>query len=382
MEDSKMKKLICLVFILSLFSYCGPKQDKVERIIEDGVEVVINHLEPYQTGNISSFNLEEIFKIDTEEDEIVNLGIADILGFEVGSEGEIFILRAYKGEGDFIFKFDSSGKFVKSFGPQGEGPGEFRNPRHIALDREDNIVIIDFGRAILLKYDKDGVFVNDYKTTRGEVKVTSGPRANLLVLGASFDPENGKQIFSLKLLNPELELLQPIDNYSFEWPPREKFRATEPLFCWSASRDYIYVAKEDRGYEIWVYDFNGKLIHKIRKEYRKIPISENYKKKILKQFPDNLRNRLYFPEIHSPFQSLVSGDDGTLLVSTFEERNGPGEFMFDIFNEDGVFIGRKSLNIWIWEGHLWARIRANKFYCLRENESGYKEIMVYKMRWE
>ena len=312
----------------------------------------------------------------------MNLGITDVPGFEVNSVGEIFILKARKGEGDFIFKFDRNGEFIKSFGPQGEGPGEFQSPQHIALDSEDNIVIIDSGRPILLKYDKHGVFINDYKMTRGEVKVTSGPRANLLVLGGSFDPENGKQIFSLKLLNPELEVLQSIDNYSFEWPPREKFRATEPLFCWSASRDYIYVAKEDRGYEIWVYDFNGKLIRKIRKESRKIPVSKNYKKKILKQFPDNLRNRVYFPEFHTPFQSLVVGDDGKLLVLTFEEGNSPREFMFDIFNEDGVFIGRKSLNIWIREGHLWARIRANKLYCLREKESGYKELVVYKMRWE
>jgi len=354
----------------------------VDRIIEDGVEVVINHLEPYQTGNISSFNLEEIFKIDTEKDEIENLGISDIQGFEVNSEEEIFILKTRKGEGDFIFKFNRNGEFVESFGPQGEGPGEFQNPYHIALDNEDNIVIIDSGRPILLKYDKDGVFINDYKMTRGEVRVTSGPRANLLVLEGSFDPENGKQIFSLKLSNPDLEVLQPIDNYSFEWPPREKFRPTEPLFCWSASRDNIFVAKEGREYEIWVYDFNGKLIRKIKKEYKQIPVSEDYKKKLLKQFPDNLRNRIYFPEFHPPFQSLVAGDDGTLLVPTFEEGNIPGEFMFDIFNEEGVFIGRKSLNILIREGHLWVRIRGNKLYCLKEEETGYKALFVYNMKWE
>ena len=377
-----MKKAALLVLILFLLFSCGPKQEKVERIIEDGVEVVINHLEPYKIGDASSFNLEEVFNIDTERDEIANLGIADIQGFGVNSVGEILILRTYSGEGDFIFKFDRNGEFIKSFGPFGEGPGEFQSPLHIALDSEDNIVIIDSGRPILLKYDKDGAFINDYEMTSGEAKVTSGPRAHLLVLGGSFYPENGKQKFSLKLLNPELEVLKPIDDYSFEWPPRERFRATEPLFCWSASCDNIFVAKEDRGYEIWVYDFNGKLIRKIRKEFRKIPVSENYKEKILKVFPENMRNRFYFPEFHPPFQSLAAGDDGTLLVSTFEEGNNAGELWFDIFNEEGVFIGRKSLNIWMWEGHLWARMKANKFYCLKEKDTGYKALYVYNMRWE
>jgi len=377
-----MKKRVLLITILSLSIYCGPKQYEVERVIEDGVEVIINHLDPYQIGGVSSFSLEEIFKIDTEEDEIANLGILDILGFEVNSLGEIFILRTTKGKGDFIFKFDRSGKFVNSFGPQGEGPGEFQNPHHIALDSEDNIVIIDFGRPILLKYDKDGVFINDYEMLRG-TRISSGPRANLLVLGISMDSEKGKAIYSssLKLLNPDLEVLQIIDKFSFEMSPG-KFRATEPLFCWSASRDNIYVANEERGYEIWVYDFNGKLIRKIQKEYRQISVSENFKKKILNLFPENMRNIAYFPEFHPPFQSIVAGDDGKLLVSTFEEGKNPEEFMYDIFNEDGVFIGRKSLNIWIWEGHLWARIKSNKFYCLKEKESGYKELEVYKMKWE
>lgn len=379
---TEIVSIVLFISIFIIFVSCVPKQEKVDRIIEDGVEAIINHLEPYQIGDISSFSLEEIFKIDTEEDKIANLGIADIRGFEVDSVGEIFILRNISGERDFIFKFDRNREFVKSFGSQGQGPGEIQIPYHITLDSEDNILITDSGRRILVKYDKDGVFINEYKMIRGERTVTSGPRANLLVPGGSFDPENGKQIFSLKLVNPELEVLQPIDNYSYEWPPREKFRATEPLFCWSVSRDNIFVAKEDRRYEIWVYDFNGKLIRKIRKEYRKIPVSENYKKKILKVFPENVRNMVYFPEFHPPFQSIVAGDDGKLLVSTFEEGNSPGEFMFDIFNKEGVFIGRKSLNIFVWEGHLWARIKANKFYCLKEKDSGYKELVVYNMKWE
>lgn len=377
-----MKKIFLLLTILSLSIYCGPKQDKVEKIMENGVEVVINHLGPYKIGDISSFTLEENFNIDTEKTEIANLGITDILGFEVNSKDEIFILRTIKGKGDFIFKFDRSGKFVKSFGPQGEGPGEFQNPHDIALDSEDNIMIIDFGRPILHQYSPDGVFINDYEMLRA-TRISSAPRGNLLVLETSMGSEKGKTIYSssLKLLNPDLEVLKVIEKFSFEMRPG-KFRAIEPLFCWSSSGDNIFVANEERGYEIWVYDFRGKLIRKIKKEYRQIPVSENYKNKILKQFPENMRNMIYFPKFHPPFQSIAAGDDGKLLVSTFEEGKKPGEFMYDIFNKDGVFIGRKSLNIFVWEGHLWARIKANKFYCLKEKDTGYKALFVYNMKWE
>ena len=81
-------------------------------------------------------------------------------------------------------------------------------------------------------------------------------------------------------------------------------------------------------------------------------------------------------------ENLVAGDDGLLLVATFEEGENPEEIMFDIFDEEGVFIARKSLNIYAWEGHLWARIRADKLYCLEEKATSYKELVVYKMKWE
>jgi len=382
-----MKKFGIFLYIVLFLLLCGPKQDKVERKIENGVEIVINHLEPYKIGSQSSLTLEEILTIDTEDDEIANLGIPDIFGFEVNSLGEIFILRTITGEGDFIFKFNKNGEFIKSFGPQGQGPGEFQNPHHIALDSEDNIMIIDLGRGPLLKYNKDGIFINDYEMASGDIRVTPGPKANLLVMGHSYESDKGRPLntYSLKLLNPDLEVLQVIDEFSFEWR-QDKAKATEPIFCWSVSHDNIYVANENREYEIWVYDFNGKLIRKIQKQYRKIPVSENFKKKILKQFPEGMRDQmkdmLYFPEFHPPIQNLVAGDDGLLLVATFEEGNNPEEFMFDIFNEEGVFIGRKSLNIWIWEVHLWAQIKAGKFYVLREKESGYKELAVYNMIWK
>jgi len=378
-----MKHGLCVSLCIVMLSYCGPGRDEVDRIVQDGVEIVSNHMEPYRIGGVSSFALEENFRIDTEENEIVDLGIADILGFEVDSEGNIFVLSTYKGGGDFIYKFDSGGEFIKSFGPQGEGPGEFQNPPHIALDSEDNILIIDWGRPMLNQYDKTGAFIKGSILTGGERKVTPGPGSKMLFLVHSTDPETGKRLFSLKLMNSDLEEVRQIDQlgYSLMVSPG-KLRATEPLLCWSASRDRIYVAKEDRGYEIWVYDADGKLIRKIKKEYTPVPVSKSYREKILKKFPPPARDRAFFPKSHPPFQSITASDDGKLLVVTFENGPAPGEYLFDIFDEEGVFIGRKSLSAWIWESHLWARIIGDKFYCLQEKESGYRALKVCDMKWE
>jgi len=378
-----MKKPLYLILFLTLVYSCGPKQDKVERIIEDGVEVVVNQIEPYRIEKENLLLLEEVFRIDTEDEEILNFGIPDIFGFEVNSEEEIFILRNVTGEGDFVYKFNSNGKFVKSFGPFGEGPGEFQNPHHISVDDKDNILVVDLGPQKLLKYDSDGIFIEDRQMGNENYRFASGPRNKMLAQGMSIEPVNETAVytFSLKLLDPDFEELHVIDQFSFE-VNKKKFRASDPFFCWSSSKDYIYVANENRGYEIWVFDINGKLIRKIRKEYKKIPISEDYKTKILNPMPEFMKEAAFFPEFYSPFQSITAGEDGKLLVFTFEKGKNPGEFMVDIFNEDGVFITRKSLNIYVWEGHLWARIQSDKLYCLEEKETGYKELVVYRMNWE
>ncbi len=67
-----MRKALCLILYLVLFLACGPKQNDVERVIEDGVEVVLNNIDPYTIkGMPKTFSLEEEIVIDTEKDEIV-----------------------------------------------------------------------------------------------------------------------------------------------------------------------------------------------------------------------------------------------------------------------------------------------------------------------
>jgi len=382
-----MKKLGILIFLSLFLLYCGSKQEKIERTFENGVETVINHLESYQINSPSSLILEEILTIDTENEAIANLGIPGIFGFAVNSSGEIYLLREIKGDGGFVFKFDAEGKFLKSFARFGQGPGELQNPHYIAADSKNNILVFDLNTQTIRKYNQEGIFIEDLKLKGENAAVTPGPRENLLMIGREYDRDKETAIFiySLKLANSNLEVLQVLDEFRNEVSPNQ-LKFYEPIFCCSTSKDNIYTANENRGYDIWVYDFNGKLVRKIKKEYKKIPVSEEFKKKILKQIPkemqEQLKDKLYFPEFQPPIQNLVTGENGLLMVATFETGGNPGEFLYDIFNPDGVFIGKTSLNIWLWEGILWAKIQADKFYILREKPNGYRELAVYNMIWE
>jgi hypothetical protein len=370
-------------WILVLFSSCcGQPQDKIERIRVDGVDVVINHLVPYRTDGPSSLRLEEQFRLDTEDAEILRIGIPDILGFDVDPSGEIFILRSIAGGGDFIFKFDKDGNFVESFGRRGEGPGEIQRPRHIAVDGDDNILISDAGKALLSEYGPDGVFIGAEKWPKAG-PFAAGPEGTLVFRETDMSFETGKPVYSasMKILDPGLSELAVVDKLKMEMKPTE-FRIIEPSLYWASSRDEIFVASEERGYEISVFDPSGKLIRKIRKEFKPMQVSAADKEKILKPMRADMRALAFFPESHPPLQALLAAEDGTLLVETSEPGDRPGEYVFDIFNPEGVFVGRTSLGVFLWENHLWARIKGDRLYALREKPNGFKELVVSRMTWK
>lgn len=103
---------------------------------EDGVKVIKNPAEPFY-GEIE-FDLEEDLSVgDGEEDKCYFYGSIDI---DVDKNGNIYVLDRANFR---VQKFDKNGNFVLTMGRQGQGPGEFRNPRELTIDRSNQISILD-----------------------------------------------------------------------------------------------------------------------------------------------------------------------------------------------------------------------------------------------
>jgi hypothetical protein len=83
-----------------------------------------------------------------------------------------------------------------------------------------------------------------------------------------------------------------------------------------------------------------------------------------------------------PFLAFFSDDEGRLFVMTYEKGENPGEYICDIFNPDGVCVGRKSLKVFHGESGLHATMKNGRFYCLHEKSNGYKELIVYRVEWK
>ena len=373
-----MKKLTAALLVVLWAAACGPGRSPAERSMEGGVEVVFNRAQPFRSGQEGPFALEEVMRIDAETET----RIPEILGFEVDAAGEVFVLRWYVGEGDFVVKFDAGGRFLKSFGRKGQGPGELENPHHIALGRDDRLLISDLGRRLISEFDKDGAFVGTHPLGQA-VRAGAGPGDTWITqaVDQKIDMDKQQMTWSARLLDSMFKEIKELDSLKVLMS-RSDFPFPEPLLCWSASSDRAFVANEAHGYEIRIFGPDGRLERMIRKESAPVPISDEFKAKALKPLPEPMWKAIHFPEYHTPYQSLAASDDGRLLVMTFEPGDRPGEFLFDVFDKDGALIGRKSLNGHVWEGHLWIKIRGGRFYCLREKPNGFKEIAVSRITWK
>jgi hypothetical protein len=381
-----MKKLIYLSLIISLFFFCGPKQRKVEKIMEDGVEVILNQIEPYKTkGEPSTFILDEEFTIDTEAEDLAGLGIKGIDELDVGLDGDI-----YFSSGEKIFKFDKTGKFTQTIGRNGQGPGEYQMASGLRITDSGQLSFYDAENAKFLFFNPDGTLKEEVKKTARMftflgIYLDNG---NFLLRERHDDPKKGIRTFQYTLLDKNFEKIKNLQpSFWIEIPYFQPSKISLLGYSMShgVSNDKIFVSsnmKEDL--EIEVYNFQGDLLRKVIKETEKLRVSNEYKERIIKRWKSSpaweewdLKNKHYFPDFFPPFKEFWVDDEARILVETYAEGEEPDEVLLQIFNPEGIFIGTKYLK----EART-RKFKNNRLYSVYRKESGYEELVVYKMKWE
>ena len=78
------------------------------------------------------------------------------------ANGDIFISDGHDVDGNNrIVKFSKDGKFIKSFGTTGYGPGQLRLPHALSIDPvTGNVFVADRGNQRVVIFDQDGKYLN------------------------------------------------------------------------------------------------------------------------------------------------------------------------------------------------------------------------------
>ena len=77
--------------------------------------------------------------------------------------GDIFVTQGH-GRGDpRVLKFDKSGKFIKSWGGKGTGPGQFDLAHSIVIDSKGLVYVADRENRRIQIFDLEGKFIREWK---------------------------------------------------------------------------------------------------------------------------------------------------------------------------------------------------------------------------
>ena len=114
---------------------------------------------------------EQIFKIAPDGHIAMTLGTKGVAGetpttfagpadVAFGANGDIFVADGHVN--NRVVKFSKDGKFIKSWGKKGTGPGEFSVPHAVALDSRGRVFVADRGNKRIQIFDQDGRYLEEW----------------------------------------------------------------------------------------------------------------------------------------------------------------------------------------------------------------------------
>jgi len=346
-NKTKIVSTISFLFIFNLtLSHSQQKTEwkgKVE--IKEGVRVIQNPAHSLY-GKIH-FRLEEDLSVGNEEDE--NYLFYLVWHIAVDKNGNIYVVDWGKKQ---VKMFDNKGEFIRTIGRQGQGPGEFGSP--------DGVFINDLNGEI---YVPDGFRIEvfsatgDYKRT---ITLKTYNRSYCISPGGVIIGETDKHIFkdddkkqtskilaTLRFINSEDGSESTIASFPDQLSKNIEGRVAkfthgyEHKFHLGAIDSQIFVYGFSSDYLLNVIDFAGKLLFKFQKESSSLPISKEEKDAVKEKYRDspikNLNN-IPFPK-HKPYFGRILTYGDWIFVMHYRSPQDQSEvWTMDIFDKHGYYL--------------------------------------------
>jgi sugar lactone lactonase YvrE len=150
---------------------------KLLKTLGAGIFVSPHKLTVDSDGNLwlADNGANQVFKLDPNGKVLLTLGKKGVAGsgpdeFDAPTEvavapnGDIFVADGHGGKTNArIVKLAKDGKFIKTWGKEGKGQGEFNGPHGIAMDSTGRLFVADRLNSRIQIFDQDGKFLAEWK---------------------------------------------------------------------------------------------------------------------------------------------------------------------------------------------------------------------------
>ncbi len=318
------------------------------------------HLPDAPEAGVQDLYFETVWEQPAESEDFLLSGIIDA-AFD--HDGNICIV-------DFRQKnlkiFAPGGRWLRTLGREGEGPGEFRDARRLFLAGDGRYGLLQLlpGTIVWLHTDgtpagkvriegpeseEEGLLLASWATQwRAEMYVWL--RRTHLTEGIMNDEEWATRIDEDGSLGPVL-YQAPEDEYSANPEDGLDEGKVYDIWqdCWAPDgRGGIWVAPERDRYNLQNWNADGELVRKVFREYEPVVRTEKVRENIVRAqrrrgwSDDQVRPGRTAPVVFS----LRLGDDGNLWVRLYLGGNEPNEdtwALYDVIDPDGRWLKQLRL---------------------------------------
>lgn len=331
---------------------------------EGSVIVVRNPKDPlYQTPVLE---LKEDLAIGGEGAQ-GEYAMGDLRDVVVDDNGTIYVLDWQNSR---VQVFDQAGRFVRTIGRKGQGPGELEIPMTMSLVRKSGELAVHQATGRISFFRTDGTFLRHL-----QLKTLGLGRGLCDSQGMSYVIEvrvgdNGPRYVVQKLVadgTVTATLAEaPVGNDS-------KFDPFRPIIWCRIDRSDNFIYGYPETYEIRLFGANSKLFKKIARDYDPVAVTAEERAEQEKAF-EGRGTTFDFSKYHAAYRWFFLSDLGHIFVATFEKTTD-GKTIHDIFDPEGRFIGRiplKRMGVGIFKG---------KYYAHEEDEEGFPVLKRYAVTW-
>ncbi|MGB7296307.1 MAG: 6-bladed beta-propeller [Candidatus Aminicenantales bacterium] len=300
-----------------------------------------------------------------------------------------------------ILKYDPSGQHLLTIGREGQGPGEFQNLSPARFDKDGHIYITDLASQRISFFDDSGNFLRQiaipdifedlyinagghFISTRTIPLEGESSRRFRLIYGLFDDKfnvvaeflaqEKGFKLPAGRDAQSAAKFLAGIlSDVAFH--PRPSYRL--------GKGDVIFFGYPER-YSIDVYSADGRKVRTIQRDYEPSRVTEKDKDKFIDQVAKDYLRRysseqekrevikhIEYPKHKPAYHSFALMENSNLVVVV--EIVPDGDNLFDLFDEDGRYIGHFQAGF---PADTWFFFNNGKAYAVAEKD-GYKFVKRY-----